>query len=156
MQNIKPYLWFDTEAEDAANFYVATFKNSKITYVSHYSEAGPRPAGMVMTVSFILDGVEFLALNGGELWEGAPVSFFVNCETQGEIDHLWERLSDGGAQLPCGWVKDRFGISWNLVPSILPDLIGGDDDKKSSAAMQAMLKMGKFDIAALQRAYDAG
>jgi len=157
VQNVKPYLWFDTEAEDAAKFYVSVFKNSKINHVSHYGEGGPRPAGMVMVVTFELDGCAFLALNGGPQEDAKrPVAFFVDCETQAEIDHAWDRLSEHGEPGRCGWITDKYGITWNLVPSILPDWLGSDDEKKADAAMAAMLQMGKLDIAELQRAYDAG
>ncbi|MBV8490547.1 MAG: VOC family protein [Candidatus Eremiobacteraeota bacterium] len=152
-QRIRPWLWFVDQAEDAANFYVATFENSKITSVSRYGEAGPGPAGSVMVVTFELDGVAFMALNGGTEAEYSS-AFYVDCETQAEVDRLWEKLGEGGEPGQCGWIKDRFGVTWNVVPSGLSDLIGSDDEEKAERAMQAMLKMTKLDINALQAAYD--
>jgi len=157
-KKIVPCLWFDTEGEDAANLYVSLFKNSQILEIQHYGEAGPRPAGTVMTVSFELDGTEFLALNGGpEFTFDEAVSFQIMCEDQAEVDHFWHGLiADGGEESQCGWLKDRFGVSWQVVPKALPELIGGPDPQKGQAAMKCMLGMQKLDIAALQKAYDEG
>ena len=160
MQKIVPFLWFDREAEEAATFYVSLFKNSKITDVSHYGEAGPLPAGPAMVVEFELEGQEFMALNGGKT-EGVPdapfpgaIALFVNCETQPELDALWEKLCDGGQTMQCGWVKDRFGVVWNIVPVGLGQLVGGPDPDKAQAAMKAMLQMNKLDINELRKAYE--
>ena len=153
MQKITPSLWFDTEAEEAARFYTSKFKDSKILAVTHYGEAGPRPEGMVMTVTFELAGQQFVALNGGpEFSFTEAVSLQVNCETQEEIDTFWAGLSEGGEEGPCGWLKDRFGLSWQIVPTILDELISDPDTAKGQRAMAAMLQMRKLDIAALQRA----
>jgi len=155
MGKLTPFLWFDGKAEEAANFYVSVFKNAKIHSVSRYGEDSPGTAGTVMTVSFELDGQEFVALNGGPEYTFTPaVSFSIDCETQAEVDHFWERLCEGGKPIQCGWLQDKFGLSWQVVPSVLPELLQDDDDAKSSAVMQAMLKMIKLDIATLQAAYD--
>jgi predicted 3-demethylubiquinone-9 3-methyltransferase (glyoxalase superfamily) len=155
MQNIVTCLWFDTEGEDAANFYVSLFKNSRILSVSHYGEAGPRPAGTVMTVSFELAGREFLALNGGpEYTFTEAVSFQIMCEDQDEVDFFWNSLTEGGEEGPCGWLKDRYGVSWQVVPTALPALLQDPDTARAQRAMQAMLGMSKLDIAELQRAAD--
>lgn len=153
MQKIRPWLWFDTQAEDAANYYVSVFKNSRITDVSRYGEEGPGPAGSVMVVAFELDGVEFMALNGGPS-EDFRSAFYVDCDTQDEIDHLWSALGDGGETNVCGWLKDRFGVSWNIVPSVFGDLMSDEDPEKRGRVMKAMLGMTKLDIAGLQRAYE--
>ena len=154
-QKITPNLWFDTEADEAANFYVSVFKNSQIINVMHYGEAGPREAGLVMTVEFELDGQRFVGINGGpEFTFDEAVSFEVSCETQDEIDYFWERLSEGGQQGPCGWLKDRFGVSWQVTPTELEDLLNDSDTQRSQWAMAAMLQMGKLDIAALHAAAD--
>ncbi len=154
MQKITPFLWFDDQAEEAAKFYVATFKNSEIVSVSRYGEGGPRPAGMVMIVTFRLDGQEFVALNGGpEFKLSEAFSLSVDCKDQAEVDYYWERLSDGGERSQCGWLKDRYGLSWQIVPSALGELMGDPDPEKSQRVMQAMLKMGKIEIAGLQKAY---
>jgi predicted 3-demethylubiquinone-9 3-methyltransferase (glyoxalase superfamily) len=154
-QKITPNLWFDTEAEDAANFYVSVFPNSRIVAVTHYTEAGPRPAGMVMTVEFELDGQRFVGINGGpEFTFDEAVSFQINCETQDEIDSYWERLSEGGQEGPCGWLKDRFGLSWQVVPTGMEELFTDPDTSRAERAMRAMLGMGKIDIAALHSAAD--
>jgi predicted 3-demethylubiquinone-9 3-methyltransferase (glyoxalase superfamily) len=154
MRGITPNLWFDTEAEEAANFYTSIFEGSKITNVSRYGEAGPRPAGMVMTVTFQLLGQEFTALNGGpEFKFNEAVSLLVNCETQEEVDELWKRLSEGGEERPCGWLKDRFGLSWQIIPIRLEELLQDVDTEKANRVMEAMLKMGKIEIEALERAY---
>ena len=153
MQKVTPWLWFDTQAEDAANFYTSVFKNSRILQVSHYGEAGPRPAGMVMTVSFELDGQQFVALNGGpEFSFTEAVSFMVSCADQDEVDYYWNTLTEGGQPGPCGWLKDRYGLSWQIVPTALDELLNDPDRAKAQRAMQAMLQMGKIDIAELRRA----
>ena len=153
MQKIRPWLWFDTQAEEAANFYVSAFPNSKITNLSRYGEEGPGPAGTVMVASFELDGVEFMALNGGSAAEYSS-AFYVECETQAEIDRLWDRLSEGGEPGVCGWLKDRYGVSWNIVPRIFGELMSDDDDEKTGRVMKAMLGMKKLDVAELLRAYE--
>jgi predicted 3-demethylubiquinone-9 3-methyltransferase (glyoxalase superfamily) len=154
MQKIVPNLWFDTLAEDAANLYVSLFKNSRILEVSRYGEGGPRPAGMVMVVSFQLDGQEFIAINGGpEFKFTEAISLLVNCKDQAEVDHFWDRLSEGGEKGPCGWLKDRYGLSWQIVPTILNELMADKDPVKAQRVTQAMLQMGKLDIQALQDAY---
>jgi predicted 3-demethylubiquinone-9 3-methyltransferase (glyoxalase superfamily) len=153
MKNIVPCLWFDTEGEAAAELYTSVFPNSKILEIARYGEAGPRPAGTVMTVSFELKGQEFLALNGGpEFTFSEAVSFQVMCESQGEVDHFWSKLGDGGEHGPCGWLKDRFGLSWQIVPTRLGELLGDPDPARAQRAMTAMLGMGKLDIAELERA----
>jgi predicted 3-demethylubiquinone-9 3-methyltransferase (glyoxalase superfamily) len=155
MQKITPFLWFDDQAEEAINLYVSVFKNSKILSVSRYGEAGPGPAGMVMTATFQLEGQEFIALNGGPDHKFTEaISLFVDCKTQEEVDELWEKLSTGGEQGPCGWLKDRFGLSWQIVPSVLGELLGDPDPVKSQRVMQAMLQMSKIDIAGLKAAYE--
>ena len=155
MQKIVPNLWFDTEAEEAANFYTSIFKDSEIVEVSYYGEAGPRPAGMVLTVNFRLHGQDFTALNGGPDFKfNEAVSFLVNCESQEEVDDLWERLSaDGGEEGPCGWLKDKYGVSWQIVPTVLGELLQDEDKEKAGRAMKAMLQMKKLDIAELKRAH---
>jgi predicted 3-demethylubiquinone-9 3-methyltransferase (glyoxalase superfamily) len=157
MQKISPFLWFDSEAEDAASFYVSIFKNSAILGVSRYGEGAPRPAGTAMSVSFVLDGLELQALNGGPQFPFTEaISLFVTAETQDEIDDLWEKLtSGGGAPSQCGWLKDKYGLSWQIVPPVLFELMGDPDPDKSGRVMQALLGMGKIDIAALRAARDA-
>ena len=156
MQKITPFLWFDKEAEEAMHFYVSIFKNSKVKGVTHYGEAGPGPAGTVMTVSFELNGQEFVALNGGPNFKFTEaISFVVNCETQAEVDEFWEKLSAGGKTVQCGWLKDKYGLSWQIVPTALPRMLTDKDPEKSTRVFNAMMKMVKIDIAALQRAYDA-
>jgi Uncharacterized protein conserved in bacteria len=156
MQKISPFLWFDNQAEEAANFYVSIFKNSAILGVSRYGEGAPRPAGSAMSVTFVLDGLELQALNGGPQFPFTEaISLFVTAETQDEIDDLWEKLTSGGEESQCGWLKDKYGLSWQIVPPILGELLGGPDPDGSSRAMQAMLTMHKIDIAALRAAYDA-
>jgi predicted 3-demethylubiquinone-9 3-methyltransferase (glyoxalase superfamily) len=156
MPQITPFLWFDTEAEEAAEFYCSIFPNSKITNVSHYTEAGPMPAGTVMTVSFVLDGQEFTGLNGGpEFTFDEAISFFINCADQAEVDHYWDELSDGGEEGPCGWLKDRYGVSWQVVPAGLMELVTGADRGRAQRAMQAMFGMKKIDLAAMQAAADS-
>ena len=153
MQKIIPFLWFDTQAEEAANYYVSLFKNSKIGDVRRYGEAGPGPKGSVMSVTFELEGQQFYALNGGPVFKFTPaISLFVNCETQEEVDALWEKLSAGGHKDRCGWVTDKYGLSWQIVPTVLGKLLGDPDTAKSQRAMKAMLKMDKLDIAGLQNA----
>ena len=153
-QRITPNLWFDTEAEEAAAFYLSVFENSRIVSVAHYTDAGPRPAGEVMTVEFELDGQRFVGINGGpEFTFDEAVSLAINCETQEEIDHYWERLTEGGSEGPCGWLKDRYGLSWQVVPTGMDELLAGDPER-ASRAMAAVLGMGKLDIAALYEAAD--
>jgi predicted 3-demethylubiquinone-9 3-methyltransferase (glyoxalase superfamily) len=153
MRSITPCLWFDTEAEEAATFYTSVFKNSRITEVSHYGEGAPRPADLVLTVSFELDGTPFTALNGGpEFTFDESISFQVPCEDQAEIDELWERLLDGGEPSQCGWLKDRYGVSWQIFPARLPELLQDPDKAKAQRAMQAMLGMVKIDLAEIERA----
>ena len=158
MQKITPFLWFDKEAEEAVKFYTSVFKNSKIGKVSRYGEAGPGPKGSVMTASFELDGLEFIALNAGPIFKFTEaISFVVNCETQGEVDYYWEKLTaDGGAPVECGWLKDKFGLSWQIVPTALMRLLTDPDRDKANRVMQAMLKMKKIDIATLEEAAAAG
>ena len=154
-QRITPNLWFDTEAEQAAEFYISVFKNSRIVNVTHYTEAGPREAGMVMTVEFELDGQRFVGINGGpEFQFDEAVSLQINCADQDEVDYYWERLTEGGKEGPCGWLKDRYGLSWQVVPAGMDDLFADPDPERARRAMEAMLKMGKLDIAALQSAAD--
>jgi predicted 3-demethylubiquinone-9 3-methyltransferase (glyoxalase superfamily) len=156
MRRITPCLWFDTEAEDAADFYVSVFKNSQVVSVSRYGEAGPRTAGTVMTVDFELDGQAFIALNGGpEFPFTEAVSFQVDCETQEEVDRYWSVLSEGGEEGPCGWLKDRYGLSWQIIPVALTELLNDPDTAKAQRVMAAMLQMKKIDIAALQAAAEA-
>ena len=151
---IVPNLWFDTQAEEAANFYVSVFKNSRILRVTHYNDAGPREAGMVLTVEFELDGERFVGINGGpEFTFDEAVSFQINCADQDEIDYFWQTLSEGGQEGPCGWLKDRYGLSWQVVPEGMDDMLTGNDER-SVRAMKAMLGMGKIDIAALHAAAD--
>ena len=152
-QKVTPFLWFDGNAEEAANFYVSVFPDSEVTAVSRYGEAGPGPAGSAMVVSFKLDGQEFSALNGGPQFTfSEAVSFLISCGSQAEVDHYWETLSEGGEPGPCGWLKDRFGLSWQVVPTRLPELLQDPDREKASRVMQAMMGMGKLDIAGLERA----
>lgn len=155
MPTITPCLWFDTEGEEAASFYVSVFPNSRITEVAHYGEGGPRPAGTVMTVAFELDGEPFTALNGGPQFSfDEAISFEITCEDQGEVDHYWDALTDGGEESQCGWLKDRFGVSWQVVPKALPELLADPDAERARRVMEAMLTMKKIDVAALRSAYD--
>jgi len=155
MQKITPFLWFDTTAEEAIHFYISIFKNSKIVSVSRSGDAGPGQAGTVMTATFILHGQEFMALNGGPHFKFTEaISFFVHCETQEEVDELWEKLSEGGEKGQCGWLKDKFGISWQIVPTALGELLGDKDPEKSKRVMEAMLQMHKIDIEKLKQAYE--
>ncbi len=154
MQKITTFLWFDTQAEEAARFYVSIFPNSRILKMVRYGEAGPGPAGSVMTVAFELSGVQFTALNGGPHFRFTEaISLVVHCQTQAEVDHFWDKLAAGGSTNHCGWLKDKHGISWQVVPTILPVLLSDPDPVKSQRTMQAMLKMDKLDIAALERAH---
>ena len=153
MQAITPWLWFDTEAEEAATFYTSVFPNSKVGDVARYGSAGPRREGMVMTVEFELDGQAFGALNGGpDFTFNESISFLVSCETQDEVDTYWRTLSEGGEEGPCGWLKDRFGVSWQIVPTVLPTLLADPDREKAQRVMQAMLSMKKIEIDELERA----
>jgi predicted 3-demethylubiquinone-9 3-methyltransferase (glyoxalase superfamily) len=157
MQKITPFLWFDGNAEEAMNFYVSIFKNSRITEVTRYGEAGPGPKGTVMSVTCRLDGQDFFALNGGPQFTFSPaVSFVVNCETQEEVDALWEKLSAGGKKNRCGWLTEKYGVTWQVVPSVLTKLLNDKDAEKSKRAMQAMMKMEKLEIRGLERAYGEG
>jgi predicted 3-demethylubiquinone-9 3-methyltransferase (glyoxalase superfamily) len=163
MQKITPFLWFDRNAEEAANFYVSIFKNSKIDHVSRCGDAGPGPAGSAMVVEFSLEGQEFMALNGGQTGVEAPsapypgaIALYVDCETQSEVDRLWAHLCDGGKKLQCGWVTDKFGVTWNIVPAGLRDVLSGPDAERSERAMKAMLQMEKLDINELRRVYEHG
>jgi len=153
MPKITPFLWFDNQAEEAANFYVSIFKNSKIGDISRYGEAGPGPAGSAMVVAFELDGQPFNALNGGPLFTfSEAISFRVDCQDQAEVDYFWDKLSDGGQTSQCGWLKDRYGLSWQVVPTALPRILSNPDPVKARRATEAMLKMTKLDIAALEAA----
>jgi predicted 3-demethylubiquinone-9 3-methyltransferase (glyoxalase superfamily) len=155
MQKITPFLWFDSNAEEAINFYLSIFKNSKIVSMTRYGEAGPGPKGTVMAATFQLDGQEFFALNGGPQFKFSPaVSFFVKCETQQEIDELWDKLSAGGAKNRCGWLQDKYGLSWQIVPPVLGEMLSDRDPAKSQRVMKAMLQMDKIDIARLRQAYE--
>lgn len=154
MQKITPFLWFDHQAEEAMNFYIPIFKNSKVLTVTRYGDAGPGPKGSVMTASFLLDGQEFIALNGGPAFQITPaISFVVNCETQQEVDAFWEQLSAGGREEQCAWLTDKFGVSWQIVPKVLVKLLNDPDPLRAQRVMSAMLKMKKIDIATLERAY---
>jgi predicted 3-demethylubiquinone-9 3-methyltransferase (glyoxalase superfamily) len=155
MQKITPFLWFDDKAEEAMNFYVSIFKNSKAGTITRYGEAGPGPKGTAMSVTFQLDGQDFSALNGGPMFKFTEaISFFVKCETQQEVDELWEKLSAGGEKSRCGWLKDKFGLSWQIIPSMLGKMLGDKDPAKAKRVMEAMLRMDKIDISRLEQAYD--
>jgi predicted 3-demethylubiquinone-9 3-methyltransferase (glyoxalase superfamily) len=157
MQKITPFLWFDGKAEEAMNFYLSIFKNSKMVSVTRYGEAGPGPKGAVMTATFQLDGQDFVALNGGPQFTFTPaISLFVNCETQQEVDDLWDKLSEGGEKGRCGWLKDKYGLSWQIVPSALGKMLHDKDAEKSKRVVKAMLQMSKIDVKGLQQAYDQG
>lgn len=157
MQSISPFLWFDKQAEEAANFYVSIFPNSEIRNVSRYTEGAPFPAGTVMGVTFVLDGLELQALNGGpEFPFTEAISFFVKAETQEEIDDLWEKLTADGEPGPCGWLKDKYGLSWQIVPPALAELLADPDPGKAAAVMRAMMEMGKIDIEGLRAAHRVG
>jgi predicted 3-demethylubiquinone-9 3-methyltransferase (glyoxalase superfamily) len=154
MKKITPFLWFDTQAEEAAAFYTSIFKNSKIGEIRRYGEAGPRPKGMVLSVTFEIDGEEFVALNGGPQFHFTPaISFFVSCETQQEVDQLWEKLAEGGRKDQCGWLQDKYGVSWQIIPKALMQLMGDPDPAKANRVMKAMLQMQKIDVKALEEAY---
>ena len=153
-QKITPYLWFNDNAEEAMNFYVSIFKNAKVVSVTRYGDAGPGPNGTVMSATFQLEGQEFFALNGGPQFTFSPaISFFVNCVTQQEVDALWDKLSAGGEKQMCGWLRDKYGVSWQIIPTVLGEMLGDKDAKKSQRVMQAMLQMRKIDIAGLKRAH---
>ena len=155
MPKITPFLWFDSQAEEAAQFYTSIFPNSRIVSTTRYGEGAPMPKGGVMTVVFELDGQRFIALNGGPLFKfNESVSFTVDCKTQQEVDEYWAKLTAGGQESQCGWLKDKFGLSWQIVPTVLGELLSDPDPKKAKRAMQAMLKMKKLDVAALKRAHD--
>jgi predicted 3-demethylubiquinone-9 3-methyltransferase (glyoxalase superfamily) len=155
MQKITPFLWFDHQAEEAMNFYISIFKNSRITSVTRYGEGGPGPAGEVMTGTFQFEGQEFMALNGGPDHQfSEAISFFVDCKTQEEVDELWNKLTQDGEEGPCGWLKDKFGVSWQIIPTALGELLGDPDPAKSQRVMQAMLQMKKIDIKTLQEAHE--
>jgi predicted 3-demethylubiquinone-9 3-methyltransferase (glyoxalase superfamily) len=157
MPKIKPFLWFDNQAEDAAKFYVSIFKNSRIKTVNRYGEAGPGPKGSVMTVVFELDGQEFIALNGGPHFKfNESISFSVECKTQEEVDEYWSKLTLGGQEVQCGWLKDKYGLSWQVNPTILGEMLSDPDSQKSKRVMEAMLKMKKIEIAGLKQAYERG
>jgi predicted 3-demethylubiquinone-9 3-methyltransferase (glyoxalase superfamily) len=154
-QTITPNLWFDTEAEEAAEFYTSIFKNARIVSTTHYTESAPRPAGMVMTVEFELDGQRFIALNGGpDFTFNEAISLHISCEDQHEVDYYWQRLSDGGEEGPCGWLKDRYGVSWQVVPKEIDRLFADSDAERADRAVKAMLAMRKLDVAALRAAAD--
>jgi len=155
LQRITPFLWFDSQAEEAAEMYCSIFPNSKVGKVARYGEAGPGPAGTAMTVEFVLDGQPFIGLNGGPHFKfNEAVSFVVNCESQDEVDFYWQKLAEGGAESRCGWLKDKFGLSWQVVPTVLSKLMTGPNSKATQRAFQAMMGMKKLDIRALQQAYD--
>ena len=155
MQRITPFLWFNDNAEEAMNFYISIFKNSKVLNVARYGEAGPGANGTVMTATFQLDGQEFVALNGGSHFKFTEaISFVVYCATQEEVDEFWEKLSEGGEKSRCGWLKDKYGLSWQIVPAILVELYQDKDAEKTKRVMEAMLQMDKLDIKALKRAYE--
>ena len=154
MGKITPFLWYDNNAEEAVNHYTSIFKNSRVTNIARYGEAGPGPKGSIMTIAFQLEGQDFIALNGGPMFKfNEAISLSVDCKTQQEVDKLWEKLSAGGQPSQCGWLKDKYGLSWQIVPSVLIEMLQDPDAEKSQRVMQAMMQMGKIDIAALQRAY---
>jgi len=155
MQKITPFLWFNDNAEEAINFYISIFKNSKIKSISRYGDAGPGPKGTVMGATFQLEGQDFYALNGGPQYTFTPaISLYMNCENQQEVDELWEKLSDGGEKHNCGWLRDKFGVSWQIIPTILGELLSDKDAEKSARVMKAMLQMNKIDINKLKQAYE--
>jgi len=154
MQKITPFLWFDNQAEEAVNFYISVFRNAKVGKVTRYGEAGPGPAGSVMVAEFELEGMRFTALNGGPMFKFTEaISMVVDCKDQAEVDHFWDRLSEGGQPGQCGWLKDRFGLSWQIVPEALPRLLGDPDPAKAGRVMQAMLQMTRIEVAKLEKAY---
>lgn len=155
MQKITPFLWFDDKAEEAMNFYVSIFNNSKVVSVTRYGDAGPGPKGTVMTAAFQLEGQEFVALNGGPQFKFTEaISFVVNCETQEEVDKFWKKLSEGGEKSRCGWLTDKYGLSWQVVPTVLEEMLQDKDPEKSQRVMKAMLQMDKMDIKTLKQAYE--
>ncbi len=157
MQKITPFLWYDNNAEEAVSLYISVFKNSKITDITRYGDAGPGPKGSVMTIAFQLEGQDFIALNGGPMFKFTEaISLSVDCKTQQEVDELWEKLSAGGQPGQCGWLKDKFGLSWQIVPSALVEMLQDQDAEKSNRVMQAMMQMRKIDVASLRRAYENG
>ena len=154
MQKITPFLWFNDNGEEAINFYTSIFKNSKIVSIRRYGKAGPGQEGSFMTGTFLLEGQEFYALNGGPMYKFTPaISFFTKCETQAEVDELWEKLSTGGRTDRCGWLQDKFGVSWQIIPNALGELLGDKDPEKAGRVMMAMLKMSKIDIEGLRKAH---
>jgi predicted 3-demethylubiquinone-9 3-methyltransferase (glyoxalase superfamily) len=157
MQKITPFLWFDNQAEEAVKFYTSIFKNSKVGKIARYGDAGPRPKGSVMTISFELDGTEFTALNGGPVFKfNEAISFVVDCTSQQEVDELWAKLTEGGEEGQCGWLKDKFGVSWQIVPRILIELMNDPDPEKARRVTEALLRMKKIEIKPLQEAYRQG
>jgi predicted 3-demethylubiquinone-9 3-methyltransferase (glyoxalase superfamily) len=155
MQKITPFLWFDGKAEEAMNFYTSIFKNAKVGSVTRYGDAGPGPKGSVMSATFEIEGQEFYALNGGPHYKFTPaISFFVKCKTQQEVDTYWDALSAGGEKMQCGWLTDKFGVSWQIIPTVLGEMLGDKDPAKARRVMEAMLKMRRIEIETLQRAYD--
>jgi len=157
VQKITPFLWYDNNADEAVSLYISVFKNSKITDITRYGDAGPGPKGSVMTIAFQLEGQDFIALNGGPMFKFTEaISLSVDCKTQQEVDELWEKLSAGGQPGQCGWLKDKFGLSWQIVPSALVEMLQDQDAEKSNRVMQAMMQMRKIDIARLRRAYENG
>lgn len=155
MQKITPFLWFDNQAEEAMYFYTSIFKNSKVGSVTRYGEAGPGPAGSVLTASFELEGLTFTALNGGPTFQFTEAtSFFVNCESQEEVDELWAKLSEGGEEQPCGWLKDKFGLSWQIIPTALMEMLNDPDPEKARRVAEAMFQMKKIDVPTLRQAYE--
>jgi len=157
VQKITPFLWYDNNAEEAVSLYISVFKNSKITDITRYGDAGPGPKGSVMTIAFQLEGQDFIALNGGPMFKFTEaISLSVDCKTQQEVDELWEKLSAGGQPGQCGWLKDKFGLSWQIVPSALVEMLQDQDAEKSNRVMQAMMQMRKIDITRLRRAYENG
>jgi predicted 3-demethylubiquinone-9 3-methyltransferase (glyoxalase superfamily) len=155
MQKITPYLWYDNQAEEAVNFYLSLFKNSRILSVSRYEDAGPGPAGTVRTIAFQLDGLEFVAINGGPYFKFTEaVSLFVNCETQEEVDWLWAKFTESGEEGQCGWLKDQYGLSWQIIPAGLVEMLTSSDAEKSQRATQAMFSMKKIDLAEIKLAYE--
>jgi predicted 3-demethylubiquinone-9 3-methyltransferase (glyoxalase superfamily) len=157
MQKIVPSLWFDHNAEEAIDFYISVFKNSKVINVSRYGKDGMGPEGSVMAMTFELEGQQFMAINGGPIYTFSPaISFLVNCDSQAELDFLWEKLTKGAEEVECGWLKDKYGVSWQIVPTVLAEMMSDPDPVKSNRVMQALLKMKKLDIAALKQAYEHG
>jgi predicted 3-demethylubiquinone-9 3-methyltransferase (glyoxalase superfamily) len=155
MQKITPFLWFDGRAQEAADFYTGIFENARVTDVMRYGDAGPGPKGAILSATFELEGQSFVALNGGPTFTFSPaISFFVLCDSQDEIDHFWEKLSDGGKLMQCGWLTDKFGVTWQIVPRVLQPMLQDEDRAKSKRVMEALMKMIKLDIGALTRAYE--